>query len=51
MNFSKIIHKKVFRSVSFCNLENVLQKDLRTDNARECIFRVSRDTNFENLSD
>ena len=32
------------------NLENVLQRNLRTDRTRECIFRVSGGTNFENFS-
>ena len=31
------------------NLENVLQKNLRTGKPRECIFRASGGTNFENL--
>ena len=51
MNFLKIIHeKRVFRNQSLSNLENVLQRNLRTDKARECIFRVSEGTNFENFS-
>ena len=31
-------------------MENVLQRNLRTDRARKCIFRVSGGTNFENFS-
>ena len=31
-------------------MENVLQRNLITDWARKCIFRVSGVTNFENLS-
>ena len=31
------------------NLENVLQRNLRTGVARECIFRVSRGTRFKNF--
>ena len=32
------------------NLENVVQRSLRTDRARECIFTVCEGTNFENFS-
>ena len=39
----------MFRNVNLTNLQNFLQKNLRTDRARETIFRVSRDANFENL--
>ena len=47
----KIIYRKrVFQNISLSNLGNVLQRDLRTDRARESIFRVSGGTNFENLS-
>ena len=28
----------MFRKVNLSNLENILQKNLRTDRARECIF-------------
>ena len=42
--------KKVFCNVSLSNLENILQINLRTDGVRECIFRVSGGTNFENFS-
>ena len=42
--------KRVFRNKSLDNLENVLQRNLRTDRASECIFRVSEGTNFENFS-
>ena len=36
--------KRVFRNVSLSNLENVLQRNLRTDRASKCIFRVSGGT-------
>ena len=32
-----------------CKLENVLQRNHRTDRARECIFRTFLGTNFENV--
>ena len=32
---------KVFRYVNLSNLENVLQRNLRTDRARQCIFTAS----------
>ena len=38
--------KRVFRNVSLSNLENVLQRNLRTNRAREC----HRSTYFENFS-
>ena len=41
----------VFRNVNLSNLENVLQKNRRTDLAEECIFRASGGTNFENFCD
>ena len=31
MNFLKIIHEVVFRNVNLSNLENALQRNLRTD--------------------
>ena len=34
---------------NLCNLENVLQRNLRTGTARECIFRASGGTRFKNL--
>ena len=37
---------KVFRNVNLNNLENVLQRNLRTDRARECIFRAPGGANF-----
>ena len=42
--------KRVFCNVSLSNLENLLQRNLRREWARECIFRVSGGTNFENFS-
>ena len=33
--------RRVLRNVKLSNLENVLQRNLRTDRARECIFRTS----------
>ena len=38
--------KRVFRNVSLSNLENVSQRNLRTDRAKDCIFKVSGGTNF-----
>ena len=40
----------MFRDVNLSNLENILQRNARTDRARECILRVSGGTNFENFS-
>ena len=34
----------------YCNLGNVLQQILRTDRAKQFIFRVSGGKNFENVS-
>ena len=34
--------RKVFRNLNLGNLENVLQRNVGTDGARECIFRASR---------
>ena len=42
--------KRVFRNVSLSNMANVLQRNLRTDRARGCIFRVPGGTNFGNFS-
>ena len=42
--------KRVFRNESLSDLGNVLQRNLRTDTARECIFKVFGGTNFENFS-
>ena len=42
--------KRVFCNESLSNLENVWQRSLRTYRARECILRVSEDTDFENFS-
>ena len=48
MNFFKNHPRKtVFHNVTLSNLENVLQRHLRTDRARECIFTVTGGTNFE----
>ena len=48
MNFLKIIHKKrAFHNVNLSNLENLLQRNLRTGRAVECIFRESGETDFE----
>ena len=49
MNILKIIYEEVFRNIYLTNLENVFQRNLRTGKARECIFRASGGTNFENL--
>ena len=40
----------MFRNESLSNLQNVLQRNPRTDRARKCIFRVSRGTYFQNFS-
>ena len=40
----------VFHNVNLSNLENVLQRNLRIDRARECIFKASGGTNFENVT-
>ena len=39
----------MFRNGNLSNLEIVLQRNLRTDSARECIFRASGGTSFSNL--
>ena len=39
----------MLRNVNPIYLENVLQRNLRTDCARECIFRASGGTNFESF--
>ena len=36
----------MFRNVNLSNLENVLQRNLRTNRARQCIFRASGGANF-----
>ena len=36
--------------VSLSNLENVLQTNLKKYRAKECIFRVSGDTNLEDFT-
>ena len=36
----------MFRNAKLSNLENVLQRNLRTDRARQCIFRASGDAKF-----
>ena len=40
------ILKKRFRNVNLSNLENIWQRKLRRDRARECIFRAFGGTNF-----
>ena len=45
-----MMHGEVFRNVNLSNLENTLQRNLRSDRTKECIFRTSEGTNFENLS-
>ena len=47
--FTNHPRKRIFRNVNLSNLENVLQRNLRTDRAREYIFRISVSTNFENF--
>ena len=41
--------KRIFRNESISNLENVLQRNLRTDTAMECIFKVSECINLEKI--
>ena len=36
----------MFRYVNLSNLENVLQRDLRTDRVRQCILTTSGGANF-----
>ena len=43
--FKNYPRKRFFRNASLSNLKNVLQRNLRTDRASECIFRVSEGTN------
>ena len=38
----------MFFNVNLNNLENILQRNLRTGRARESIFGASRGRNFEN---
>ena len=40
----------MFHNVNLSNLENVLQRNLRTDMVREGIFSGSGGTNIENLA-
>ena len=40
----------MFRNVNLSNLENACQRNLRTESARECIYRASGGTGFENFS-
>ena len=39
----------MFCNVNLSNLENILQKNVKTDRPRECIFRASGGTNFANF--
>ena len=41
--------KRVFRNLNLRNLKNDLQRNPRTVGARECIFRASGGTDFENF--
>ena len=40
----------MFRNVNLSNLKKVLQRNLKTESARECIFRASGGTNFGNVT-
>ena len=40
----------MFHNLNLSNLEKVLQRNLRTGRAKECSFRASEGTNFENFS-
>ena len=46
----KIIHEEVSRNVNLNSLGNVLRRNLRTNSAREWIFRASGNTNFEKFT-
>ena len=39
----------MFRNINLSNLENVLQRNLRTDEVKACIFRASGGTNLGKL--
>ena len=43
------IHGEECFVIQFTCLENVLQRNLRTGTARECIFRASGGTRFKNF--
>ena len=43
------IHREECFVIQFAYLENVLQRNLRTGMARECIFRASGGTRFKNF--
>ena len=47
--FFKTSMEKSVSLFNLCNLENVLQRNLRTGTARECIFRASGGTRFKNF--
>ena len=49
MKFLQIIHEILLCNEGLSNLENTLQRNLRTDRARESRFWVSGGTNFENF--
>ena len=40
----------VLRNGNLSNLENVLQRNVRTDRAGDCIFKASGGTDFEHFS-
>ena len=51
-NWWRFFLTTIEKSVSLfnlCNLENVLQRNLRTGTARECIFRASGGTRYKNF--
>ena len=48
--FFKATTEKSVSLFNLCNLENVLQRNLRTGMARECIFRASGGTRFKNFN-
>ena len=41
--------RRLFQNIYLSNLENVLQRNLRTGTSRECIFRASGGTRFKNF--
>ena len=48
-DFFKTSTEKSVSLFNLCNLENVLQRNLKTGTARECIFRASGGARFKNF--
>ena len=49
-SFKNHLWRGVFRNVNLSNLENVLQRNLRTGKAEDCILKASGGTDFEKFS-